>query len=918
MATNVALPAGFVLEQPESAAPVALPQGFVLEQAAPVALPQQKPSLLDRARRVYGKREQKLQDIALNPNITEAERYFTAGSQVGGGVVEGAFGYAGDAIGAAYSNLPQVLRSDVSQAGENIAKSPVVQEGLQWLSKGVEAYQQWANANPRKAAMVESTVEYTGFAPTIKAGQVAANVGTDIAKTAPKVITGGEKLPINPIFSDVGEDYAVKQLGQKVTGLASQRKAEYGQLFDEAQELGKEAFIQGQTSASIIPRLRFAKEKAIAQKDKDIFDDAIKAIFNLQKGQGAVLDVAGKPISAGKISLNELEGLRRGLGVGYGDGGVRRVFDDVINQAIDSGDLAGKVEAGTKWREARKAFQNYQDTFDNPEKLSLIKKVVDKDLTPERLSADLFGAGGIKSARDAAARYDEFVSVLGKEAEPDLKRAIVSKIFNFADEPAKDAKENQVWLQRVAREVQSMRNSNKTLWNKFSPDEKKALEKMAFEAQKSAEGGLINKAANAVFTLGNNTFGSIGLKTNLRLPSSVAPKQIAPVEKVIDKSRMREGQNLKERTGEFLKDQRGAISFGDEIIDGIDQLPPPDKTKIRLYRGLEQEFDPKFDATKSDAPAGYSTWTDNPALAKQYAGERGFVYYTDLPKDKMGIDLIDKDGERSLFVNNKKPAGLNNVSGDEYLIYTDHDAYDFKQIKKAHQGSKPLRIDIKTPMGTDTASRMQRAREMGFDVDNPVYHGTDRPVKEFDLNQAGKSTKARSAKEGVWLVNDPRTAAGYAELAEQRPVQELMDASYAAERQNNYNLAERLMLEAEELENAGGRGGNIIKAYVRGKIKTVDMEDIKYDPEDVDLYKYVKEAKEQGFDGLRLINFSDEAGYGEYNPAKHLIVFDPKNIRSVHAKFDPAKKDSANLLASPTAVGLGAAGLAATQTQENK
>ena len=65
-------------------------------------------------------------------------------------------------------------------------------------------------------------------------------------------------------------------------------------------------------------------------------------------------------------------------------------------------------------------------------------------------------------------------------------------------------------------------------------------------------------------------------------------------------------------------------------------------------------------------------------------------------------------------------------------------------------------------------------------------------------------------------------------------------------------------------------------------------------------------------------NFSDEAGYGVYNPVTHYAVFDPKNIRSKFAKFDSSKKDSANLLAGGTAAipAAGLLGYAASQRDE--
>ena len=121
----------------------------------------------------------------------------------------------------------------------------------------------------------------------------------------------------------------------------------------------------------------------------------------------------------------------------------------------------------------------------------------------------------------------------------------------------------------------------------------------------------------------------------------------------------------------------------DELIirrdGGVNMSIDRGRTK-RLYRGLEREFDPDYDLTRTDAPNDYSTWTDNPDLARQYAGQGGYVYSIDLPANKMGREIIDADGERVLFFNNEKPAALNGVSGNEYLIYLDHDDYSPSKI----------------------------------------------------------------------------------------------------------------------------------------------------------------------------------------------------------------------------------------------
>jgi hypothetical protein len=101
---------------------------------------------------------------------------------------------------------------------------------------------------------------------------------------------------------------------------------------------------------------------------------------------------------------------------------------------------------------------------------------------------------------------------------------------------------------------------------------------------------------------------------------------------------------------------------------------------ITLYRGMENEYNSKHDLSKTDAPHGYSTWTDNPNLAKKYAGQNGFIYKITLPISQMGNEYMDADGERTLFFNNEKKAGLDNISGNEYLIYHHHDLFNEDSI----------------------------------------------------------------------------------------------------------------------------------------------------------------------------------------------------------------------------------------------
>jgi hypothetical protein len=60
------------------------------------------------------------------------------------------------------------------------------------------------------------------------------------------------------------------------------------------------------------------------------------------------------------------------------------------------------------------------------------------------------------------------------------------------------------------------------------------------------------------------------------------------------------------------------------------------------------------------------------------------------------------------------------------------------------------------------AARMGRARDMGFNTDKVVYHGSPSPgIEAFDPNLLGASTKAASAKKGFFFASEPVTPHSY-------------------------------------------------------------------------------------------------------------------------------------------------------------
>lgn len=218
-------------------------------------------------------------------------------------------------------------------------------------------------------------------------------------------------------------------------------------------------------------------------------------------------------------------------------------------------------------------------------------------------------------------------------------------------------------------------------------------------------------------------------------------------------------------------------------------------------------------------------------------------------------------------------------------------------------------------LGGTYAERMARAADTGFDTD--VFHGTADDIPAFSVSERGKNTGAKSAHGAFWFVDNPEVAGGYARMAaEDAPVQRLIQDSYAAERRRDFDTSEALMRQAEQLEQGGtlvgGGGQNVMPLKIKGRnLMEIDADGATMsDLDDSQLSRWVNDAKEKGYDGLKISNFSDNADYGNYTPATHYAIFDPKNIRSINADFNPANANSADLLAGiQSAAPIGAAAL---------
>lgn len=199
------------------------------------------------------------------------------------------------------------------------------------------------------------------------------------------------------------------------------------------------------------------------------------------------------------------------------------------------------------------------------------------------------------------------------------------------------------------------------------------------------------------------------------------------------------------------------------------------------------------------------------------------------------------------------------------------------------------RSDAGDTLAMDFASRMERAREMGFDVDKVRYHGTNKDLKAFEDSLQGEFEEYGDyIGRGIFTSSSPDTAIRYAERAAKHgggspaiyPVFTKMKKPLTINSQKDFDKAIENIEISQELKDYYGQAHGITDDMLRRRT---------YD--DLSPIEQENYMKSQGFDGL-IDNTYDQSA-----------VMRPNQIRSINAAFDPAKKDSTDLLAD---VGAGA------------
>ena len=230
-------------------------------------------------------------------------------------------------------------------------------------------------------------------------------------------------------------------------------------------------------------------------------------------------------------------------------------------------------------------------------------------------------------------------------------------------------------------------------------------------------------------------------------------------------------------------------------------------------------------------------------------------------------------------------------------------------------------------------NQAKRSADMGFGK-KTWYHGSAVPIDEFKKESLGLSTNANSAKKGFFFTNEPSTASDYAELAREKGVVrdgDKVTTKWLSDYESPSEIAEGKLNELQKTlrwDKSIEADGSISKYAKKDDLERInglkkqitELQDsvnsvgqnvtdvrLKGDPlvknykgesyRDEKYSDLMDQALKQKKDSVLFQNTYDPADPNNRVKQNIAAVFDPEQIRSTRAAFDPRFKDSSLLMA---------------------
>lgn len=171
---------------------------------------------------------------------------------------------------------------------------------------------------------------------------------------------------------------------------------------------------------------------------------------------------------------------------------------------------------------------------------------------------------------------------------------------------------------------------------------------------------------------------------------------------------------------------------------------------------------------------------------------------------------------------------------------------------------------------------MDRARALGFDVDNPVYHGTNWDFAIF-----------KPSKGGVFFTDQKNIADQFGESKEYlirgKKIFKIDVGNLTKEQKDFFEKMEPSIFDESDIEEMGSDYSGLADAMAYGDLYRIAGRSAQNN--------VLNKINKSGYDVVHMPDYHGDAS----DNVK--VVFDPANIRLKSAAFDPMQRESSNLLA---------------------
>ena len=184
---------------------------------------------------------------------------------------------------------------------------------------------------------------------------------------------------------------------------------------------------------------------------------------------------------------------------------------------------------------------------------------------------------------------------------------------------------------------------------------------------------------------------------------------------------------------------------------------------------------------------------------------------------------------------------------------------------------------FRTPItGLNIAKVYNKEGKLIDKVDDVVYHGTNKSFDKFsdEFKAIAGSSTDETLPKAHWFTDDPVTAGYYSEKAAGSTYLGV-DKSFIPENRMGMKV----------FRDGGTGGENIRPSILNAKLLDLDMKGGSFQGRGYNkVNSKIREAKKDGYDGLRIRNYSDPANFSgitkEHRPSTHYAIFEGSKIDS--------------------------------------